>query len=178
MRVRLQTLAHVDDALLFLDTDGISGRHALHDPDPEPTWRRTTDAEAVRFEDAPDPEYQSLARYVLAQAVADARLTSPSMALLARRARRWLRRPSPDLTFWCQRAGITVTNLTVWATAHFPKAEDPRPTAPWIRAVVKQRKAPTFAAVRPDLEPLKTPLTHRRRGRPRKIQTLVGCTVQ
>lgn len=164
MRRRMQTTTW-DDFALYVGIETELSRERLHDPDEHVIWRRTAAHEAIRFHETDDPEYQLLARYVIAQAVCDARCDSDGMALIAKRARRWLRAPTGDLTFWCTRAGIDVENLTAWATAQFPRRDDPMPDPAWLASLVRTRRTQperwddrchTDADPgRPDLQPLR-----------------------
>jgi len=165
----------LDELSVWIDVEGLGEKRGeIHQADKPQTWRRTSASEAIRFQPGIDPEYQTLARYVIAQAVCDARLGSKPMALVALRARRWLRATSADLRFWCDRAGIQPDNLIAWATAQFDPATDPVADPVWLKPIVEARRravtsraqAEQWMETRPDLSPLRPP--QRPRGRPRK----------
>lgn len=117
---------------LLVDTDGLSDYQDLKRPEKPSTWARANPSQAVLFRAGSDPHYEYLARMVLASAAVEARQVGPNMALICRRARRWLRTDTPDLRFWCDRAGVEIGNLLLWARTQFPRHDDPRPPAGWM----------------------------------------------
>lgn len=138
------------------DLDAQSGKRSpLHRPDRPRNWTRTSAKDTVFFRPSGDDTYEELARWVIAQAVRDARLTNNyRMALICRRARRFLRVASADLSFWCDRAGLDMTEFLQWSRPRFPRSGDPHAGAMRMRWMARcRRQNPVqFARIRPDLD--------------------------
>lgn len=104
-----------DRAALFWDTTDCGGRRVLHAPERE---RPTPNRSDLLFDGGTDDA--TLARQVLAQAVRDARETARRHEQLSRHARCWLSLDTPDLRFWCVRAGIDTQAFLAWTRKTVP----------------------------------------------------------
>lgn len=114
-----------DDFGFFCSMDGMGCHKQMHKPDKPSTWTRARGADAISVKPGPDPDWEDVARAVIARAVQDARLTESSMARANVRARQFLREPSDDLDFWCIRAGLEMDNIVRWSRVHLAVDTDP-----------------------------------------------------